>query len=98
MTDSEGTKADLPAGIDTLVLLQVAMREQYLQTMEDLRAYAEKVREWNRRKKAFREYLTALQTFRASVLSAARERGVDLCRSSNDDPAMLAKVFDEHAL
>ena len=73
------------------------MREAYLQATEDLRAFAEKVRELNRQKKVLRTYLSALREFKARVLSAARERGVDLCRLGEKDVTTLGAVFKDHA-
>jgi hypothetical protein len=84
-------------GEDVFTLVREVLREAYLEAAEELRIYAEKVREINRRKKALRGYLTALRKFKASVLSTARERGVDLCRGDDNDLAMLAQVFEEHA-
>jgi len=82
---------------DVSTLVQIALREAYLDVNEDLRAYAEKIRELNRRKKALRGYLAALRGFKASVLIAARERGVDLCRANENDLTVLAGVFEEYA-
>ncbi len=93
MTDTETKK--VPG--DTNALVQQVLRESYLQTTEDLRFYAEKVRDFNRSKIALRAYLSALREFRANVISAARERGVDLCRGSKKDLTVLAKLFDEYA-
>jgi hypothetical protein len=73
------------------------LRESYKESTEDLRHYAEKVRAFNDQKKAIREYLVALRTFRSSVLSSARERSVDLCRANRNDLAGIAKAFKEHA-
>jgi hypothetical protein len=78
-------------------MVQWVLREAYLETTEDLRAYAEKVRDLNRNKKAVRQYLAALRQFKASVMSAARERGVDSCRGDKNDLAILAKLFKERA-
>jgi hypothetical protein len=97
VTEEEGEKRNLGAGADVNTLVQVVLREAYLEANEDLRAYAEKVRQVNRRKKALRDYLAALRGFKTGVLSAARERGVDLCRANKDDLAVLAGVFDEYA-
>jgi hypothetical protein len=90
-------KADTGASLDPGALVQAVLRESYLQTTEDLRFYAEKVRHFNRLKKAVREYLSALREFRANALSAARERGADLCRGDKKDMAILAKAFAENA-
>jgi hypothetical protein len=83
--------------VDPNALVQEVLRESYLQTTEDLRFYAEKVRYFNESKKAVRGYLAALRQFRANVMSAAREHGVDLCRGEKKDLAMLAKLFGRYA-
>ncbi len=83
--------------VDPNALVQEVLRESYLQTTEDLRLYAEKVRYFNQCKKALRAYLAALREFRANVMSGARERGVDLCRGDKKDLAILAKLFDQYA-
>ena len=82
---------------DPLAIVQFVLREAYMETTEDLRAYAEKVRYFNECKKALRRYLTALREFKASVLSAAREHGVDLCRANVNDLEVLAGAFEEYA-
>ncbi len=83
--------------VDPNELVQKVLRESYLQTTEDLRFYAEKVRHFNESKKALRAYLAALRQFRAKVMSAARERGVDLCRGDKKDLAILGKLFGQYA-
>lgn len=83
--------------VDPNALVQEVLRESYLQTTEDLRFYADKVRYFNESKKALRAYLAALRKFRANVISAARERGVDLCRGDKNDLAILAKLFGQYA-
>lgn len=82
---------------DVSALVQTVMRESYLSATEDLRAYAEKVRYYNRQKKLIREYLTGLRQFKAQVLTTARERGVDLFRADKNDMQLLKEVFDKHA-
>jgi hypothetical protein len=77
--------------------VQYVLRESYLETTEDLRAYAEKVRHFNQLKKAVRRYRAALRDFRASVLSAARERGVNVCGANEEAVAALAGLIEEHA-
>ena len=97
MNERREKKADTAASVDPNALVQAVLRESYLQTTEDLRFYAEKVRYFNNLKKAVREYLSALREFRAKVLSTARERGADLCRGDKKDLAILAKAFAENA-
>ncbi|HEY7786442.1 MAG TPA: hypothetical protein VIB00_17055 [Pyrinomonadaceae bacterium] len=93
MTEQEREKSP----VDVNALIQEVLRESYLQTTEDLRFYAEKVRYFNQRKKAIREYLSALREFKAKVMSATRERGVQLCPGNEKDVAILAELFDQNA-
>src|SRR6185503_18282706 len=72
MKKREGKKVDMTRDLNVEELIQVVMREAYLENTEDLRAYAETVRYFNKRKKAVREYLAALREFKAAVMSAAR--------------------------
>jgi hypothetical protein len=101
MTDKEDEKrveANPGAGpIDPNQLVQYVLRESYLETTENLRFFAEKVRYFNRCKKAIREYLNALRGFKAAVLTTARERGVDLCRADEEALAVLKEIFEQHA-
>ena len=97
MTDKENVTGRTAARDDVNALVQAVLRQAYLDANEDLRAYAEKVREFNKRKKAIRGYLSALRKFKANVLSVARERGVDLCRANENDRAVLIRVFEEYA-
>jgi hypothetical protein len=89
------TDMDLPT--DVAAMVQSVLRESYRETSEDLRSYAEKVRYLNTQKKTVRRYLASLRQFRANVMSAARERGVDLCDTNENDLAILTKLFKEHA-
>jgi hypothetical protein len=82
---------------DPMALVQAVLRQSYMETTEDLRLYAEKVRHHNLLKKAVREYLAALRRFKARVTSSARERAIDLCSGDKKDQATLAKLFVEHA-
>jgi len=97
MTERREKKSDTGASIDANALVQAVLRESYLQATEDLRYFAEKVRYFNSLKKAIREYLAELREFRAIALSAARERGADLCRGDKKDLAIIAKAFAENA-
>jgi hypothetical protein len=85
------------SAVDPTALVQQVLRESYLQTIEDLRLYAEKVRYLNESKKALRAYLSALRRFKANVISAGREAGVDLCRGDKKDLAAIAKLFRRYA-
>ena len=97
MREREDSNVDNATSVDPNALVQAVLRESYLETTEDLRLYAEKVRYFNRRKKALREYLVALRAFKASVISEARERGANLCRGDKKDLAILDKSFVAHA-
>jgi hypothetical protein len=81
--------------VDPNALVQQVLRESYLQTTEDLRFYAEKVRYFNQCKKAIRDYLQKLRDYRVNVISAAHRRGVDLCQGDEKDVRVLAEVFKE---
>jgi hypothetical protein len=80
-----------------MALVQAVLRESYVEATTDLRDYAEQVRFHNKQKKALREYLAALQAFRVSVLSTARERSVEVRRGNNGDRSAVAEVFESHA-
>jgi hypothetical protein len=60
VSDSTDITNAISDGTDINALVQEVLREAYLQTTEDLRFYAEKVRYFNQRKKALREYLSSL--------------------------------------
>jgi hypothetical protein len=83
--------------VDPNALVQQVLRESYLQTTEDLRFYAEKVRYFNQCKKVIRDYLQKLRDYRVNVISAAHRRGVDLCQGDEKDVRVLAEVFKECA-
>src|SRR4029453_7627530 len=82
--------------IDVNALVQYVVRESYLQTTEDLRFYAEKVKYYNQVKKGVREYLGALRDFHVAVCRSARDRGIDIRRADEDDRSRLAEIFKEH--
>ncbi len=84
------------AGVDVNALVQLVVRESYLDTCEDLRVFADKVRQFNKRKKAIRDYLTALQKVRAEILCAAQKCHLDLCRMTAKDSAKFARILKEH--
>jgi hypothetical protein len=97
MTEDDGVSEKAGDEGDINALVQTVLRQSYLDTTEDLRAYAEKVSTYNKQKKAVREYLSALRKFKANVFSTARERGVDLCRANEKDVAVLTEVFEKAA-
>jgi hypothetical protein len=83
--------------VDPNALVQSVLREAYLQLTEDLRDYAEKVRYYNKQKKAIRKYLNGLRKLRATVLLEARVQGIDLCRGDEESLQALARLFEKHA-
>jgi hypothetical protein len=78
---------------DPNALIQEVLRESYLQTTEDLRFYAEKVRYFNQTKKALRDYLNSLREFKTKVISAARAQGTNLCSGDQIDVAALEEII-----
>ena len=80
--------------VDPNALVQHVLRESYLQTTEDLRYYAEKVKYFNQCKKAIREYLQALRCverkLKAAVQAAADTPGTD-------QPKQFSKLLEQHA-
>ena len=88
---------DKSGPIDPNALVQEVLRESYVQTTEDLRFYAEKVRYFNASKKAVRAYLAALRKLKADVAAAARERGVDMCRGDKKAAEILAELVGQYA-
>lgn len=77
-------------------LVQWVLRESYLESTEDLRHYAEKVKYFNQQKKAVREYLKALRCVRSQVLGEARKRRLDITRPSADDAKQLSRLLQQH--
>jgi hypothetical protein len=57
---SSNTAANKATG-DPNALVQSVLRESYLQTTEDLKSYAEKVKHFNEQKKQVREHLSTLK-------------------------------------
>ena len=53
--------ANSGGAVDPNALVQDVLRESYLQTTEDLKSYAEKVKYFNEQKKQVREYLQNLR-------------------------------------
>ena len=60
------------AAVDPNALVQLVLRESYLQTTEDLRFYAEKVKYFNECKKKVREYLQELRDYDAKMRPISR--------------------------
>ena len=78
---------------DIWAVVQSVMRESYLDSTEDLRRYAEKVRYSNEVKRSIRSYLTALRQKKAEIMGAARERGIEMCRPDPGDRDALAGLI-----
>ena len=83
--------------IDPGALVQWVLRESYLQSVEDLKDYAEKVKYFNQQKNAVREYLRALRCVRSQVLAEARKRRLDITRPSADDAKQISRLLQQHA-
>lgn len=82
---------------DPNALIQEVLRESYVQTTEDLRFYAEKVRYFNQTKKALRDYLNALRESKTNAISAARAQGTNLCSGDKKDVAALEEIITKGA-
>ena len=97
MSKERDRKIDEAVGTDINIQIQQVLRESYQENAECLREFTQKMRDMNRRKRAIREYLSDLRAYHTSVMSTARESGVDLCRGDENDLALIAKAFKEHA-
>jgi hypothetical protein len=82
---------------DVNASVQWVLRESYLQTTEDLRLYAEKVRFFNKAKQGIRDYLNALRNHSADVKSSLREQGIEPCSGEDADAAAVARAIKKHA-
>jgi len=82
---------------DPNLLVQWVLRESYLQTTEDLRDYAEKVRYFNSVKKAIREYLQALRKAQADVKASLRGQMSDPCAEPSPSAEAVAQAIAESA-
>ena len=85
--------------VDPNALVQHVLRESYLQTTEDLRYYAEKVKYFNQSKKAIREYLQALRCVERKVKAAAHAAydtapGTDQSKQFSELLRQHAQPFD----
>lgn len=65
--DFVGTEASNGGSVDPNALVQQVLRESYLQTTEDLRFYADKVKHFNEMKKEIREFLNELRNYDAAL-------------------------------
>jgi len=63
--------------VDPNVLVQLVLRESYLQTTEDLRFFAEKVKYFNQCKKMVRDYLQKLRDYDAKMRESLSRSAYD---------------------
>jgi hypothetical protein len=89
----EGEESD-----DPFALLQWVLREAYLENLEDVRYYAEKIQFFNECKKAIRNYLASLRSYKSRLLSVARDKGIDICRGNGEDREAMDILIEEYAL
>lgn len=89
-SDLVGRLANEGGSVDPNALVQWVLRESYLQTTEDLRFYAEKVKGFNEQKKAIREHL---QELRDSGTGAKGSSSADETRQSQTQEMM--RLFQE---
>ncbi len=79
--------------VDVNALVQQVLRESYMDTTEDLRFYADKVKYFNEAKKMTREYVQSLRDFKTGLSTYMKDNG--FCLSSPpSDKTELAK-FNE---
>jgi hypothetical protein len=97
MTTDDDAKATTPPATDPNALVQWVLRESYLQTTEDLRYYAEKVRSINQKKKAIRDYLNALREADADVRSSLRGERTDPCAEDSSSREAVEQAIKERA-
>jgi hypothetical protein len=85
MPKQKGKQIRDDASVDPYALVMQVLRESYLQNIEDLRSYAEKVHDYNQCKKTVRDYLRKLRDYRANVICAVDGLpSVERVRSSRD--------------
>lgn len=82
--------------IDPNALVQYVLRESYLQTTEDLRFFADKVKYYNTQKKLIREYLQKLRDYDSSMKADASARFAPL--QLNETYALFAAPTTRAAL
>jgi hypothetical protein len=89
-------QADQNAGLDPNELVQIVLREAYLESNSDLRAYAEKVKYFNEVQKEMRDELKRLQSLKAGVEGQIKclEDKLDIV----GDDAQLANVDLQNVL
>jgi hypothetical protein len=82
---------------DPNALVQWVLRESYLQSTEDLRYYAEKVRHFNEQKKSIRDYLQALRGAEVDIKASLRAQQADPCAELHVSGEAVTKVIAERA-
>lgn len=95
MTESGSGEMASSGAADPIALVHAVLRESYQRETEDLRACARKVRGYNKRKSAIRDYVNSLEQLRDDILLKAFEIGVDLCTHDERDRAELARIIEE---
>jgi hypothetical protein len=88
----EFVKETADGAIDPNALVQHVLRESYLQTTEDLKYYAEKVKYFNQMKKLIREYLQKLRNYDIEFRAAASDKTIDLCATDAKSRAARIKI------
>jgi prefoldin subunit 5 len=81
---------------DIMALVQWVLREAYVENLEVLRSYAEKVKFYNKKKKEMRKYLSNLRNFKQELLRQVREKGVDTCRPKKRDRKIIGGIIKEN--
>jgi hypothetical protein len=94
-TDQKPSESPNGGAVDPNALVQHVLRESYLQTTEDLRYYAEKVKFFNACKKAIREYLQALRCVHRKVKAEAHAS--DGSSSGTEPSQQFSELLRRHA-
>jgi hypothetical protein len=91
-----GDSGEVSREPDIDALIQEVLRLSYLETVEDLQYYAEKVRRLNEKKRAVRAYLAKLREFDGAMFRATRQAGISPYNPDATDLAATSKLFSEH--
>jgi hypothetical protein len=81
---------------DVMALVQWVLREAYMDNLEALRSYAEKVKFYNNKKQAIRKYLSNLRKIKKELLKQVREKGVDTCKPKKRDRKIIAGIIKQN--
>ena len=92
MRREKSEKETHDGAIDPNALVQQVLRDSYLQTTEDLRYFAEKVKYFNQMKKLIREHLQKLRDYDIKFRAAANDKNIDLCATDAKSRAALTKI------